>query len=288
MAIDRSAAMRRFLADQREPVTPRDAATVLLLRDAGTDGGGIEVFMLRRHRGMAFAPGMYVYPGGSVEPHDRLPVHRFGGPTRHEWARALDTSADLAHSLVCAAIRETFEECGVLLAAPDPESGCPLPTGTDWDQQRLALAQGRTTLGALLEEHGLVARTDLLRPLGRWITPIFSTRRFDTRFFIAPLPDGAACRDFGEESDAVEWVPVRETLDRYERGDIPMMLATADALNTLAPHDSVAAALAAPPPSNIPLIVRAIRDGADFRFVVDGPDDAVPVDDFLSIRRRAC
>lgn len=67
-----------------------------------------------------------------------------------------------------------------------------------------------------------------------------------------------------------------------------MMLATADALNSLACHDSVTAALDAPPPSNVPRIVRAIPDGSDFRFVVDGPDDAVPVDDFLSTRRRAC
>lgn len=288
MATDRSAAMRRFLADEREPVTPCDAATVLLLRETTADVGGLEVFMLRRHHGMAFAPGMYVYPGGSVEPHDRLPADRFGGPSPHEWARALDAPADLAHSLVCAAIRETFEECGVLLAAPDSGSTCPPSAGIDWDRQRLSLAQGGTTLAALLDEHELVARTDLLRPFGRWVTPIFSTRRFDTRFFIAPLPEGGVCRDFGEESDAVEWLPVRDALARYERGDIPMMLATADALNSLAPHDTVAAALAAAPPSNIPRIVRAIPAEGDFRFVVDGPDDAVPVDDFLSTRRRAC
>lgn len=287
MATDRSAAMRRFLADEREPVTPRDAATVLLLRDATTGVDGLEVFMLRRHRGMAFAPGMYVYPGGSVEPHDRLPAKRFGGPSPHEWARALDAPADLAHSLVCAAVRETFEECGVLLAAPDAGSICSPSTGTDWDRQRLSLTQGGTTLAALLDEHELVARTDLLRPLGRWITPIFSTRRFDTRFFIAPLPEGGVCRDFSEESDAVEWLPVRETLARYERGDIPMMLATADALNSLALHNTVAAAFAALPPSNIPRIVRAIPEGREFRFVVDGPDDAVPVDEFLSTSRRA-
>jgi 8-oxo-dGTP pyrophosphatase MutT (NUDIX family) len=288
MAIDRAAAMRRFLGEQREPVRPRDAATVLLLRNGRTGFGGLEVFMLRRHGRMSFAPGMYVYPGGSVESHDQLPPERVGGPSPHEWARLLDAPADLAQSLVCAAIRETFEECGILLAAPDSESTCTATEGAVWERERRSLAQGETTLAALLDRHELVARTDLLRPLGRWITPIFSTRRFDTRFFIAPLPEGGVCRDFGEESDAVEWLPIRDALARYERGDIPMMLATADALNSLACHDSVTAALDAPPPSNVPRIVRAIPDGSDFRFVVDGPDDAVPVDDFLSTRRRAC
>lgn len=281
---DRSALMRRYLADGRGPVTPRNSATVLLIRDGADD---VEVFMLRRHRGMKFAPGVFVYPGGSVEPHDRLPAKRLGGPTPGQWARALDTTPELAEALVCAAVRETFEECGVLLAGPDAAATC-LTEGADWDRRRSALARGETTLPSLLQEEDLVARTDLLRPFGRWITPIFSARRYDTRFFLAALPQGARCRDFREESDTAAWLPVRETLTRYEQGTIPMMLATADALNTLAPHDSVAAALAAAPPTNIPRMVRGIPDGADFRWVVDGADEGIPVEDYLHTTRRAC
>lgn len=276
---DRSAAMRRYLAEGRAPVTPRDSATVLLLRD-GT--AGIEVFMLRRHRGMAFAPGVFVYPGGSVEPHDHLPPARLHGPSPDEWARALDASPSVAESLVCAAIRETFEECGVLLAGHDASSTC-LTDGPEWGRRRLSLARGDSTLATLLCEVGLVARTDLLRPLGRWITPVFSARRYDTRFFAAALPAGVQCRDFHEESDTADWLTVRGALDRYRTGDIPMMLATADVLGALAAHETVRDALAAPTPSNIPRIVRGISDGDDFRWVVDGPDDAVPLDDFLRV-----
>lgn len=276
---DRSAAMRRYLAEGRSPVATRDSATVLLLRDGST---GIEVFMLHRHHGMAFAPGVFVYPGGSVEPHDRLPRARFAGPSPDHWARALDAAPALAESLVCAAIRETFEECGVLLAGPDPGSIEPTE-GPEWESRRSALAQGRMTLAELLDEQDLIARADLLRPLGRWITPVFSPRRYDTRFFVAALPHGARCRDFREESDAADWLPVRETFARYLANDIPMMLATADALSALAPYDTVAEAVGAPARSSIARIVRGIADGDDFRFVVDGADDAVPVDDFLRV-----
>lgn len=284
---DRSAIMRRYLAEGREPVTPRDSATVLLVRDGSTPADGIEVFMLRRHRGMAFAPGVFVYPGGSVEPHDRLPADRFTGPSPEQWARALDAPPALAEALVCAAIRETFEECGVLLAGPDATSTC-LAEGDEWGGRRSALARGETTLSALLQEQDLVARTDLLRPLGRWVTPIFAPRRYDTRFFVAALPPGAQCRDFHEESDTAAWLPVRGTLHRYENGDIPMMLATADALSALSPHDTVDRALSVARPSNIPRIVRGVPDGDDFRWVVDGPDDAVPINDFLRRSRRVC
>lgn len=197
MRIDRTTALRQYLAGGGEPVTPRDAATIVIVRD-GTEG--VEVFMLRRHRHMAFGPGMYVYPGGSVETHDHVNPKRWSGPSPRAWARMLDADEHQAEALVCACIRECYEECGVLFAGHGAETICPTE-GNEWERQRAALAKGQLTLGSLLDQRGLVARTDLLQPLGRWITPIFSPRRFDTRFFLARLPQGARCRDFGEESD---------------------------------------------------------------------------------------
>src|SRR6478735_8924674 len=105
--------IRALAAGELVPVTPRRAATVLLLRDADT---GPEVHMLRRRTSMAFAGGAYAYPGGGVDPRDEQPV-RWAGPALEEWAErlGLDDPAQ-AQAVVCAAVRETFEEAGVLLA----------------------------------------------------------------------------------------------------------------------------------------------------------------------------
>src|SRR5262249_21998241 len=98
------------------PMTPRPAATVMLLRDTAD---GIAVFMLQRHSRMEFAPGTTVFPGGGVDDRDRNADIAWAGPAPAWWAQRLGVDEDLALALVCAAVRETFEECGVLLAGPD-------------------------------------------------------------------------------------------------------------------------------------------------------------------------
>src|ERR1700742_2963237 len=99
------------------PAEPRDAATVMVLRAAG-DGRGVEVLMLRRTATMKFAPGAYVFPGGSVDPADYGAEIGWQGPSAAEFGARLGSSAEVARALVCAAVRETFEESGVLLAGP--------------------------------------------------------------------------------------------------------------------------------------------------------------------------
>ena len=99
------------------PVAPRDAATVMLLREVPA---GMQVYMLRRRPSMAFAPGAYVFPGGSVDASDGEEGIAWAGPGAADWARLLDAPPELARALVCAAVRETFEESGVLLAGPGP------------------------------------------------------------------------------------------------------------------------------------------------------------------------
>ena len=175
------------------PATPRDAATVMLLRPAV---GGVEVLMLRRVAAMKFAPGAYVFPGGSVDQADYAEVG-WHGPDPAEFGARLGASAEMARALVCAAVRETFEEAGVLLAGAP--GGGPLadPSGPSWEADRAALTAGQATLAELLSRRGLVLRADLLVPWARWITPEGEPRRFDARFFAAALRRPAGDRARG-------------------------------------------------------------------------------------------
>lgn len=293
MTIDRNARALQFLAESPTPVTPRHASTVLLLRDGDS---GPEVFMMRRHQRMAFGPGMFVFPGGSVDPRDAVAPERWAGPSPSAWAAQLDCARDLGVALVAAAVRETFEESGVLFAAAGPgpvvstafhdtdradTEATSTASATGWERARRRLVDHELSLDGLLAERGLVLRSDLLRPAGRWITPVFSPRRYDTRFFVAVLPDGAQCHDFHEENDVSCWVTATEALRGRLHGEMPMMLATADALRLVAAHASVADVLAAEPPSPVPRIVRAEADGDDVAFFVDGLGEPLPEREFV-------
>src|SRR5690242_6372520 len=128
----------RALADGTlTPVAPKRAATVMLLKD--TDGGPV-VHMLRRRASMAFAGGAYAYPGGGVDPRDDDLHVRWAGPTRAWWAERLGVDETAAQAIVCAAVRETYEEAGVLLAGRTPDSVVGDITGSDWEADRVAVA----------------------------------------------------------------------------------------------------------------------------------------------------
>ncbi len=255
------------------PVTPRDAATVMLLRAGpgqdGAAGSGLQVYMLRRRPSMAFAPGAYVFPGGSVDAADGDEGIAWAGPDAAEWGRLLDAPARLARALVCAAVRETFEESGVLLAGPgepgaspaepgarpaesgagpaEPGTGQPLADagGEGWEADRRALLAGSLSLAELLRRRGLVLRSDLLRPWARWITPVTEERRYDTRFFAAALPDGQHARDVGGEADETAWMEPGAALAAASHGEIALMPPTAVTLGELRACGQVPAALTA-------------------------------------------
>ena len=188
---------------------PRQAATVLLLRD-GTPG--LEVYLLRRTKGMPFAGGMTAYPGGGVDPRDGGTDLAWAGPSPAEWGRAFGCDEVIARELVCAAVRETFEEAGVLLAGPTADTVVADTTGDDWERDRHALEARELSFTAFLERRGLALRTDLMRLWGSWVTPVFEPRRFNARFFVAELPEGQVTRDVSTESDEVVWLPVRDAL----------------------------------------------------------------------------
>ncbi len=181
---------REHAAAGLPPAVPRDAATVILVRP-GAGVGGVEVFLLRRTEALEFAPGACVFPGGSVDERDADPAIAdagWVGPAPAEIGRLLGISAGRARALVCAAVRETFEESGVLLAGPAPAELVADSVVPVEDRQRLL--NGSLSLGELLSRHGLALRADLLTPWARWITPEISPRRFDTWFFAAALPPG--------------------------------------------------------------------------------------------------
>ena len=216
----------------------RDAATIALVRDAP---GGLEVYLLRRVRAMAFASGMHVFPGGSVDPADASADVSWAGPPPPAWASAFATTEPLARSLVCAAVRETFEESGVLLCGAHPDDLLADVSDDDWEAQRAALEARELSLSDLLARRALVLRADLLRPLAHWITPEVEPKRFDTRFFLAQLPEGQVCREVGGEADQRVWVRPQDALDQ----GLTMMPPTATVLRDLAGHATVADALAA-------------------------------------------
>ncbi|MGW7403380.1 NUDIX hydrolase [Streptomyces sp. NPDC054833] len=237
------------------PVSPKRAATVMLLKDTAA---GPAVHMLRRRASMAFAGGAYAYPGGGVDPRDDDHQIRWAGPTRAWWAERLGVDERAAQAVVCAAVRETYEEAGVLLAGPDPDSVVGDTTGEDWEADRAALVARDLSFAEFLDRRGLVLRSDLLGAWTRWITPEFESRRYDTWFFVAVLPEGQRTRNASTEADRTVWIRPQEASDSYDKGELTMMPPTIATLRQLAPHTTAAETLAAAPARDMtPVLARA-------------------------------
>jgi 8-oxo-dGTP pyrophosphatase MutT (NUDIX family) len=235
---------REFAATGRTPAVPRDAATVILLRQAPD----VEAFLLRRTDALEFAPGACVFPGGSVDERDGDEQIGWAGRSPAEFAGWLNTPAERARALVCAAVRETFEESGVLLAGPSPTELVQDSAALALD--RRALLEGSCSLAELLSRRGLVLRADLLTPWARWVTPEFSPRRFDTWFFASPMPPGQVTAVTGgpehqpAESVSGSWLKPSEALEAARAGQITLLPPTAVTLAELAGHQDVAGILA--------------------------------------------
>ncbi|MFF3346045.1 NUDIX hydrolase [Streptomyces sp. NPDC002779] len=243
------------------PVPPKRAATVMLLKDTAT--GTPAVHMLRRRASMAFAGGAYAYPGGGVDPRDDDHHVRWAGPTRAWWAQRLGVDESSAQAIVCAAVRETYEEAGVLLAGPTPDSVVGDTTGADWEADRAALVARDLSFAEFLDRRGLVLRSDLLGAWTRWITPEFESRRYDTWFFVAALPEGQRTRNASTEADRTVWIRPQEAAESYDKGELLMMPPTIATLRQLAPCATAAEALATAPARDMtPVIARArLEDG---------------------------
>lgn len=217
---------------EREIPVPVPAATVLMLRDSPA---GLEVFMVVRHHQIDFASGALVFPGGKVAPGDEAVRDRCTG------AEALD---DTQFSLQVAAIREAFEECGILLASergsPDLISGKRLAT---LDHYQVPLAKGEMTIGEFLEKEDLVLQLNELHHFAHWITPEMMPKRFDTHFYVAVAPvDHIAVHDGHESVDSV-WIKPEQALKEAEAGQRTIIFPTRLNIEMLAESQSVAEAL---------------------------------------------
>ncbi len=258
---------RAFATGDRIPVTPRDAATVVLLR---SDPTGMQAYLLRRHRGMPFAGGMVAFPGGGVDPRDSDGVTTWAGPPVAAFAERLGSDEALARALVCAAVRETFEESGVLLAGPTADTVVDDTAGDDWESDRQALVDRSLAFTDFLDRRELVLRADLLAPWAHWITPEFEPRRYDTRFFVAMLPAGQRTRDVSGEADAVRWMRPAHATAAVDAGTIRMLPPTYVTLSQLADHGTPVEALAAAADRPIRTIQPGVQvEGDEAWLVVD-------------------
>jgi 8-oxo-dGTP pyrophosphatase MutT (NUDIX family) len=235
----------------------RDASTVVLLRDGAT---GIEVWLLTRVTQMAFAAGMTVFPGGRVDDADAdLP---FGSTNATDVATRFGCDERLARALVGAAVRETFEETGVLLTTPT----------ADLSAYRTEVEAGAVGFAELLHEHGLAIDAASLRPWARWITPAGETRRYDTRFFVGALPEGAEAEDVTSESSSAAWIGVGDALEQAQRGERKMLPPTLSTLASLVEFATVLEVLAAADERVIEAVRPNIRITEDGEVVAELPD----------------
>ncbi|MET0134194.1 MAG: NUDIX hydrolase [Kibdelosporangium sp.] len=249
------------------PVTPKDAATVVLLRDTPA---GPEAFLLRRVMGMAFAGGMSVFPGGGVDRRDADAAVAWTGPSAEWWANRFACSLPLARALVCAAVRETFEESGVLLAGPDADSV--VSDTRPYAEARQALVDRKFSLAQFLSDTGLVLRADLLRPWANWVTPEEEPRRYDTKFFIAALPEGQRADGSTTEADHAEWRRPAAAIDMWKAGERGLLPPTWMTLADLAEVRTVTEAMATNREIG-KIIPKVIRDGRVLRPVLPGDPD---------------
>ena len=221
---------------------PKDASTVMLVRDGEP---GLEVFLLRRVVGMDFAGGMTVFPGGGVDATDGDASLEWAGPPVSWWADRFGVDEDRAKALVCAAVRETFEECGVLLAGPSPDTV--VADTSRYGDARSQLESRAMTFADFLRRENLVLRADLLRPWANWITPIGEKRRYDTRFFAAVVPAGQIADGLTSEAEDVEWRTPQAALEQWHRKESVLLPPTWTQLTKLSDFGTTADLLAAEP-----------------------------------------
>jgi 8-oxo-dGTP pyrophosphatase MutT (NUDIX family) len=264
---------REFADRRRTPSEPRDAATVILMR-RGT--GGPDLYLLRRQTSMGFAGGMCVFPGGGVDPRDFDRSVAWSGPAPSVWADQLQTSEEMARALVCAAVRETFEESGVLLAGASASDVVADTSGEEWEADRRALEAKDLSFTAFLDRRGLVLRTDLLGAWSAWCTPEFEPRRFRTWFFVAALPPGQLTRDVSTESSSVTWMSALGACDAVDAEELAMMPPTYVTCLEVGQYADPDAVLGAAPDRDLTMFTPAV-EGEGETATMSIPEHSVPL-----------
>jgi 8-oxo-dGTP pyrophosphatase MutT (NUDIX family) len=230
------------------------AATVVLLREVD---GKLEALMMRRGAGLSFMGGMWVFPGGRKEPADQspevlarvLPDARGARPGQLRSMQGMALDHDAAAGLYVAACREAFEEAGVLLACASSGEPCDAATAARLGSRRLEVTADATAFTRMLGAEDLYLDTRQLVYWSHWITPSIEPKRFDTRFFVAPLPPGQAVSADLSELTEHAWLEPANVAGALERGELrlvpPTLLTLEDLAECHARHGSLAAMLAA-------------------------------------------
>ena len=266
-------------------VEPRLASAVMLLRDT-TAGQGIEVFMVRRVRQIDFMPDVYVFPGGSVTKDDHAAelVEGLCAPVAVS-AGDPEGRTMLGSGARVAAIRELFEEAGILLAY---QAGKMLAI-SDQDVERFgayrdAFNERKGSLVEMARVEHLTLATDLLAYFAHWITPEGMPKRFDTHFFLATAPDEQqAAYDRLETSEGI-WISPKEALARFERKEFPLVFATIYQLRELAVFGSVQEALASTAAKRVPTRIPVLKkEGGKTRvFLQEDAENAWEVPEYMT------
>lgn len=234
----------------RVPVVP--AATVMFIRDVAPAGGGsneLEVCLLRRNTRSVFVGGASVFPGGALDPADGAPAttERCDGLSEDDALARLRADAHgRAHWI--AAIREAFEECGLLPATT--VDGRPLrlddpATATRFAGHRAAVDGGTRSLGEVLAAEALRLDLSALHYVAHWVTPVGPPRRYDTRFFVGRAPEHQPLAHDGSEVVGAEWTTPAAALGRLEAGELSMLPPTSESLRWLSEFATVDAVLEA-------------------------------------------
>ncbi len=258
------------------PAFPRPAATVVVMRDGEA---ALEVLLLRRTRSAGFVPGAYVFPGGRVDEADGSPelLLRLTGDDAAWWAGRLELPDDAtppAAAYLMAALRETFEETGILLARATGGAFAPASAGdSKTEQLRDALQEGSRSFGDVLRELDVMLEDAAAEYIAHWVTPEAEPRRYDTRFFAVRVPREIPVQvDLGEIVDH-RWLTPRAALDEYRAGRLPMVFPTIHTLDELTLFESATEALAHYRARRIPMIMpRLVRTPTGVGIEVPDPE----------------
>ena len=252
--------------DETNAPVVRSAATVALVRDGD---GGLEAWMMRRAHGMAFAAGALVFPGGRADQADADVSIGWHGDSPERLAGRLGVDAATARVVVTAAVRELFEEAGVLLTRP--------PVRSDVEAHRMAVEGRSRTFASVLAEHGCAVDVSGLVPWGRWVTPPGESRRFDTWFFAVAAPEGLTARSATSEAASAGWFAVGDVLERADRREVLLLPPTVVMLRGLLAAGTVSGVLAAGPARSMEPVHPQITHNDDGTITVRGSGELVLV-----------
>jgi 8-oxo-dGTP pyrophosphatase MutT (NUDIX family) len=247
-----TAAQNHQLPSPPPGLSPRHSATAALIRDGEK---GIETWMMRRAQTMRFVPGAMVFPGGKVDSSDYDSAVALRDSELQAYSQQMATTPELARQVIHAAVRELFEETGVLLTQP------PLTIGLETDRQ--GVEAGECSLNSLLTAHETTIDIGSIRPWARWVTPPGNPIRYDTWFFVARVPPGVTPLAVSTESDAAGWVAIESVIQAFEEKQVVLVPSTQAVLQSLHSAGSVPSVFAQAPARSLEPVCPAVRQRSD-------------------------